>query len=184
MRDSINDMLMAPMKNVKPKTNTEIATVRREMAKHLSDLQKFLPGYHVAERPGAYADQFISSGFTIEQVQDLCEKSKTTFEKMPSFKDMVSLIQPAKDERLNKEFQKGVSQTKKRIQEIENVKKTVTPEGWEMYMAAFRKKFIELTGTSSVPNFGFYTENYAMDCYQRGGGKSKKALEVLCRDLS
>ena len=181
---SIHEEMMRPIKNMQPKTNVEIATVRREMAKHLSELQKFLPGYHVAERPGAYADMFISAGYTIEQVAQLCEKCKTGFDKMPSFKDMVSLSAPKKDERHNDEFRKGKELTQKRIAAIQRARQTVTDKGWEMYLGAFRKKFIELTGSSNVPNFGFYTEHYAYDCYIRGGKMSKKAIEILIRDLS
>ena len=181
--ESINEMLMAPMKKVKPKNNAEIATVRRAMSSYLTELQKFLPGYHVAERPAAYADQFISIGMTTEQVQELCEKSKTTFDKMPSFKDLLSLIQPAKDVRQNKEFQKGQRETANRRIEIEEAKRVVSPEGWEMYLGAFRKTFIELTGSSQIPNFGYYTEQYAIECYRRGGGKSAKAIATLRRDL-
>lgn len=187
--DPIHDAMMKPLREAKPNSRASHEAVRREMAKEVDKLQKFLPGYHIAERPLAFADEFLRAGFNLGQVQEVCQKARTQFGKMPAWKDLADLS-PRKmrssEEKQNDEFRRATRETAARVQGIENVKNTVGAEGWEWFLGVWRKEYLGEDGVQEIGglNFGFFTEHFAFFCYRQGGGKSKKAIEVLHRELS
>lgn len=180
--DSIHNEMMRPLRNKKTTSPVEIELVKKQMKPLIDSLQRCTSTYFDERKTSDWLIEL--SRFTVAQVEAAVEEAKT-LPRMPTLGQFMQFIPQKKTEDGNAEFRKGVEQAKQRAMGIARVRNTVSDEVWEMLLATFRKRFIELTGTSSVEGFPFgsYTENYLFNCFIRGGSTPAGALKILERDM-